>query len=296
MAIFAYARTSMDTAVRRLLGALVLALCLAAPAAHAQWQVQDTQAESTLDNIKSDTGHISTRTDDINNVLGSTEDGSGQTINKNLDSINKKFVIGSFDKNTVPGARVADPKQVLPGDSTVLDDGSHCSRVTQTQQPVCQQIVNIENAQYQYMLTMYAISKTRDDMLRQLLQERQNIASGDPNQFGKLEDNTNKLTALYNLIALDRQQMQSVNYAYEANLRYLRSQQARLADSANTGRQMGDPGMGIDIPGVGGVTLGSILGALTTGGALKVALEAQRTTPDGNMKRLSIETDNDWGW
>ncbi|WP_266157213.1 hypothetical protein [Dyella silvatica] len=287
MATPAHARAFIHTAVRRLLGAMTLAvmLSIAAPAAHAQWQVQDTDAENTLSNIKGDTGKI-------NSVLGTTQDGNG-TINTNLNNINNKLVIGAYNQNA-PGPRVADPQQALPAATTVLDDGAHCSLVATAQQANCQQIVAIENAQYQYMITMYTTSKTRDDMLRTLLTERQNIQAGDANQFGKLEDNTNKLTALYNLIALDRQQMQSVNYAYEANLRYLRSKQTQLADAAASGQSPPGSGGSINIPGVGNVNIGSVLASMTTGVILSAALQGQQSTAAPGMQKLSIESTNGW--
>jgi hypothetical protein len=137
-------------------------------------------------------------------------------------------------------------------------------------------------------------------MLRTLLTERQNIQagqSGDANQYGKLEDNTNKLTALYNLIALDRQQMQSVNYAYEANLRYLRSKQTQLADAAASGQSPpGSGGGSINIPGVGNVNLGSVLASMTTGAILYGALQAQQTTAAPGMQKLGIESTSGWSW
>jgi hypothetical protein len=277
--------------VRRLLGAMTLAVLLsvAAPAAHAQWQVQDQKGEDSLKGINDDTGKI-------NSVLGTTQDGNG-TINSNLNNINNKFVIGTTSDNQ-PGPRVKDPTQVLPDATTVLDDAAHCGLVATAQQDTCKQIVAIENSQYQYMITMYTNSKTRDDMLRTLLNERKAITSSgkpDPNQFGKLEDNTNKLTALYNLIALDHQQMLSVNYAYEANLRYLRAKQTQMANAAASGNPPpGSGGGSINIPGIGNFDINSAISAMTTGAALKLALNGLATKPDSGMpmQTLGIENTN----
>jgi len=273
--------------------AALLFIAFATPAAHAQWQVQDKDAEGTLNNIKSDTGDIKTGVDNVNKVLGTTSDANGTPINGTLNSINNKFVIGAYDSD-VPGTRTADPVQALPADSTVLDDGSHCNDVTPAQQGNCQKIVALENAQYRYMLTMYATSKARDDTLRKLLNERQQINTSDANQYGKLEDNTNKLTALYNLIAIDQQQMQSVNYAYEANLRYLRAQQTQMANAAASGKSASS-GPSISLPGLGtDINVGSVVGALTTGVALKAALNGIASTPPSGMQTLSIEKTNGW--
>ncbi|TCV97224.1 hypothetical protein EC912_101219 [Luteibacter rhizovicinus] len=290
-------RTATHTPMRRLFGAIatLLLLCAATPAAHAQWEVTDQTTHDTLGEIKSDTSHISTRTDDLNNVLGTTANGGNQTMNANLDSINKKLIIGDNYSADQPGVRMGDPTQALPTPTSTakLDDGVHCQSVAQPQQATCQKIVDIENAQYQYMLTVYATSKTRDDMLRALLKEREQINSGDPNQYGKLENNTNKLTALYNLIALDQQQMQAVNYAYEANLRYLRATQTLAANAAATGKTTSSLGS-INIPGIGGVDIGSAISGLTTGAALATALKGvQSSTPSG-MKTLGIGDSNGW--
>lgn len=230
-----------------------------APSAHAQWHVTDETTQGKIDTLQDN--------------MGKTGDGGGKTLNGNLDAINKKLVIGTY-KDSQPGKRVDDPKSALPDEGTKLNDGSACSRLPTQQQTNCTKIVEIQNAQYQYMLTMYKNTKTRDDMLRELLKERQAISSDDPNQYGKMEDNTNKLTALYNLIALDQQQMQTVNYAYEANLKFLRDQQAQLSRAANTGRSTGS---GISLPGVGDVDLSGALGGLVAGSVLKTALKNGHT-------------------
>lgn len=296
--------TRATTALRRLAGSavLLLALLAAAPAAHAQWQVNDAEANGHLSNIdtnskdtSTNTKNTATNTDNLNKVIGKSGDDYQQTtVNGRLDAINQKLYIGTYDE-AKPGARVKDPDQALPKPGgTALNDGSNCNTVAQPQQAVCKQIVAIENAQYQYMLTMYENTNTRDAMLRKLMDERKAITADDKNQFGKLEDNTNKLTALYNLIALDQQQMQTVNYAYEANIRYLRAKQTLSANAAASGKdptQGGDSG-GISIPGIGNVSIGQVIGALTTGAALKVALEGVQTDKPSGMKTLAIGDSN----
>jgi hypothetical protein len=256
--------------------------------AAAQWQVHDTEANGQLSTAN---GHLSSiesenksMHSDLNGVLGKTGDSEAQrTIDGYLNSINSTLKIGTFDPKK-PGTRVADPDQVLPDDSAEaakLDNGVRCDKVAEPQQATCKQIVAIENAQYKYMLTMYKNTATRYEVLKQLLDERNSINANDVNQFGKLEDNTNKLTALYNLLALDQQQMQTVNYAYEANLRYLRNQQALAAKSAATGEDHTSAGS-ISLPGIGSVQVGSVISGIAAGAALKEALkDAQSTAPEG---------------
>lgn len=267
----------------------------------AQWAVHDDAANSTLSQIKGDTGVLSKETPGIhsdttaiNNVLGQVgqDEGSG-TINGYLHSINERLKIGTYDPKK-PGDRVKDPQQALPQDSTVLDNGVKCDKVAEPQQATCKKIVAIENAQYQYMLTMYANTATRYKTLQDLMEERKSIDANDPNQFGKLEDNTNKLTALYNLLAIDQQQMQTANYAYEANLRYLRAQQTLAAKSAATGEDLTKGGV-ISLPGIGDVDVGAVLSGIAAGEALKVALdEVKSTTPTG-IRRLGISDGKSYG-
>jgi hypothetical protein len=255
--------------VRLMLVALAvpLALALSAPA-HAQWKVFDK---------------------DANETLGSNKNG---TISKNVYDLNNKLkVIGNESK---PGDRIADPTPALPKpdeQTATLDDGKQCETVAKEQVDTCKKIVDIENAQYKFMLSVYKTSNDRNEVLKTLLTERNGLKADD---YGKIADNTNKLTALYNLIALDRQQMESVNYAYEANLRYLRASQARAAGSAQTGTGKSDGGWGgITLPGGGEVNLGSVISGLTTGVVLKGALDAQQSSAAG-MKTLSISKDNSW--
>ncbi|HEY4293104.1 hypothetical protein, partial [Luteibacter sp.] len=138
--------------IRRLLGASVLLLALGsiAPAAHAQWAVNDATANSTLEQIQTNTNKTAEKTTDIdqqttdmNTVLGKTV-GEGLTINGNINAINEKLKIGAV-KDSQPGPRVGNPVKELPADSTVLDDGTRCKAVAQPQRPTCEQIVGLEN-------------------------------------------------------------------------------------------------------------------------------------------------------
>jgi hypothetical protein len=245
--------------------ALASAAALGAPAAHAQWKVNDT---------------------DANKVLGTAKKGS--TINSNLYDVNGKLDITKLSKdNKWVGERVKDPSSTFPkSDSTeaTLDDGSRCKSVAQDQQDTCKKIVDIENAQYKFMVSMYETSKTRDTTLRDILDERIKLGTSD---YGKLEDNTNKLTALYALIQLDRQQMESVNYAYEANLRYLRYQQTQSTTSAQKGSNKDTYGS-INIPGVGNYDVGTIIQDVIGGAVLVGALETAKSSKPDGMQTLKV--------
>jgi|GEM_PF-1674930 hypothetical protein len=282
------------------IAALLLA-CVLAPAAHAQdaWSVNDSQANDKLSDIKDNTKNTNTDTTAIKNALGDSNGGGNKTVNANLDAINKKLYIGN-DSNgqpfTRPGDRVVDPDQPLPASTSAeatLDDGSSCTQLPSAQQDNCKKIVAIQNAQYKYMLLMYETNAKRNTILKNLLDERSKIQAEDVNQYGKLEDNTNKLTALYNLIALDQQQMATVNFAYNANLAYLRTSQAQLARSANTGKPKASWTQ-ISLPGIGAVDLGSQLSALVSGVALTAALKDAHSTKPSGMQTLSIGDSNGW--
>lgn len=276
--------------------AMATLLCGAmVPSAHAQWHVTDETTHTKQDELK----------DYMSQNIGNKGDSGTTTVNGNLDSINKKFVIGTYNAKQ-PGDRVDPPKSALPADdknATGPVSDAYCSDVPEPQQANCKKIVEIENAQYQYMVTMYNNTTKRYQTLKDLLDERSNINSDDPNQFGKLQDNTNKLTALYNLLAIDQQQMQSVNYAYDANLNFLREQQAQLAKAANTGQAPkssgsgGDGGgilggLGISLPGGSDLNIGAAVTALTTGAVLKTTLEDKKSQAPQGMQHLSITN----GW
>ncbi|WP_413623775.1 hypothetical protein [Luteibacter sp. Lutesp34] len=249
--------------ITRLGTSFIVVSCLAALPARADWRVVDNTAAGKID-----------------------------TSNKKLDSLSNRFNLGAYD-NKKPGTRMENPAEVLPkaaDAAATLDDGVHCDTVAADQKETCKKIVAIENAQYKYMLTVYETSAVRDQTLRDLLSERSGLSAND---YGKLEDNTNKLTALYNLIALDRQQMEAVNYAYEANLRYLRALQAQKAESAQSGAPAGKTN-GIDLPGLGSIDVGDIIKSLTTGAVLQAALDGSQSTEPPNMQRLQIGRSDSW--
>lgn len=271
-------RTSRRPALFRLLSlaGLLLAGGLAAPAAHAQWAVHDKAVDT------------------LNGTIGDKTDGN--TVNANLNAIRKKLMIGDY-KQDRPGTRVKDPTSTMPADTTQLIPPSdqRCSALAGPQQDNCKKIVEIQNAQYQYMLTMYANSNTRNDTLKAILADRKNIKPDDDNALGKIEENTNQLTALYNLIALDQAQMQSVNYAYEANLRFLREEQARLARAANSGKTADKPSpFDFQLPGGIDIDIGKAMPTIAAGAALKIALDGAQSDKPAGIRTLAITNSDGW--
>jgi protein-arginine kinase activator protein McsA len=239
------------------LGAFALVLGLAAPLAHADWYVVDKDANSKLDELKN-------KLDDANTKLGQIQN------------------IGSYKEL---GKIVPDPDQPLVK-QTLQQDVTQCQSRPSSQQALCEEIIKTRNAQMAYMVTMFEYAKTRDQQLRDIETERQNIASTD---VGKLEDNTNKLLALNTQLAIDQQQLQSVMYAYETRLKYLRDQQTKLAEAAQTGNPP-DKTTGL----FGGLdpNVAQALTALTTGVVLKGALIAVKTPTPSDMRRLHVGDSN----
>lgn len=244
------ARTLKTISLRRLgrLGAIALALGLAAPIAHADWNVVDKDANDKLNDIKSKLG----------------------------DMYNQQR-IGGYVKL---GDIVPDPDKMVKKQDTSQGQ-EQCNSRPEKQQSVCQEIIQTQNAQISYMATMYDYAKKRDEQLRAIQDERSKIGSDD---LGKLEDNTNKLLALNTQLSIDRQQLLAAMYAFDTRLKYLQAQQTQMAQSATNGGSA-DKGNGAQL---GGVNVGDIVGAVASGVVLKGALTViKSSTPDG-MKTLGI--------
>jgi hypothetical protein len=251
----------------RLLAPIALLLCLAAQSASAQWHVVDSDANSKLGDIKTSTANTDSNTKDIANYL--------------------KITGGEFKA----GDRVEDPKQPFNTTLSLTQDDAKCQKLAPAQLTVCKELAETQNAEYMYMVVMYNNSKTRDTVLRSLLTERQGLKETD---YGKLEDNTNKLTALYTLIALDQQQLESTTKAYEARIHYLEAQQAQIAQAAMAGDKAPSSDTSGDIS-IGGVDFGSLtsIGAsLASGAALKVALDVAKSPTPSGMQTLGITSSN----
>lgn len=232
--------------------------------------------------VGTNTENTATNTKKTAKNTGDTADNTKQ-IQKDMEA---DLRLGTYSS---PGKRVKDPIQFPLAQSTTLQaDIAECKALPPEQLAGCEEIAKTEDAQSQYMKTMYENTATRDQRLRDILTERDNIDDSS-SHLGQLEDNTNKLVALYDLMSLDRQQMESTNYAYETRLRYLRANQTKLANAAATGKKPGSPS-------ILGVDLGQIATAVATGVALKTALDVvQKSKPEG-MRTLSIEKSNGYGF
>lgn len=261
-----FAFSKSRTSVRPLIITMTLLLGCFAQTVQAQWQVTDKQVTTNTGNTASNTSNTATNTDQIQKDL-------------------KEYL--TLGSNSSPGERVKNPAQYpLVQSTTLQQDLAECKTLPKEQLAGCEEIAKTEDAQSQYMKTMYENTNTRDKRLREILKERDKI-DGTSN-LGKLEDNTNKLVALYDLMTIDSQQMESVNYAYETRLRYLRANQTKLAKAAATGKKPGSTS-------IFGVDLGQIATAVTTGGALKIALDVVKKEKPEGMRTLSIGKSTGYG-
>jgi hypothetical protein len=124
--------------------------------------------------------------------------------------------------------------------STAVDLTQSCSAVAPAQYSLCVEIANTRNAYYQYMHTMYQNNQKRYQELNTLVQYR--VKKINTQDFGALQANTNEILALQNLIALDRQQMESVDRGYRMQIQALTEQMTQQAKNMTSGTGGGSSG------------------------------------------------------
>jgi len=247
----------------------VLAVALLAGFATGVSHAQDPNAVAVYDST------LKTNTNNISNQLG----GSNTSGSSNTDTVNGHLKnIDTIGINSAPASSssaVAAPQVALVDMSNL--DTSPCNSVASAQQPNCTAILQTQNSQYQYMKAMYDITSSREKDLKALVAARQALQKED---YGLLEDNTNKLIALRAQMDIDRQQMEAANNAYNLRISYLQSQQSQLAQNANTGGSSSGSSSIIT----------NTISQIVSGAILKTALSAQQT--DNGAQTLQIEGSN----
>ena len=221
---------------------LVLLSLLWVGSAQAQWKVVDDSANEHLQKIRADLGE---------------NDGN---VNRNLANLYNQQKIGSSQS---AGAIAKDPEELLDANNPSainisIDDrcpDTQAQGVPQQQHQICQEMVKTELAQYKYSLQMYQQAINRHVRLQQIEDERSHL---DPEDQGKLQDNSNKLLALISLMEIDRQQHKTYMDAYEARLHYLHAARDLLTRKVMDGN-------------------GSVWSGVVGGVALKTALDAVKT-------------------
>lgn len=266
---------------RRALLTLGIAAVLTTGAASADWKVYDQRVDEVLKDIR-------------DNYIGK----KGGTVTDNLDEMNDRLAIKGDDVST--GEDSADDKKLVvpkeaddklsetdPGKPTAaakvgIDQrcpggsgggiggavggaiGAATGQSIPAQQTiVCKDTYNTEIAMYRFSLEMYALAKTRNTKLHAIIDERNAL---DENDFGKMEENSNKLLALQTQMDNDRDRYQTYMQAYSARLTHLQKSSDLLSKQAIGGAEGGGGGIGSVIPGA--------LGA----GALAIALRTAAKT------------------
>ncbi len=256
------------------LSLVLLASLFAIGSVHAQDAVAVTDT-----NPNDNTGQTQTNTSNIAKQIGGSTSSSASSGSSNPDTLNGHLknidTIGTSNAPASSSSAVAAP-QVALADMSNLDT-SPCNSVASAQQPNCTAILQTQNSQYQYMKAMYDITSSREKDLKALVAARQALQKED---YGQLEDNTNKLIALRAQMDIDRQQMESANNAYNLRISYLQSQQSQLAQNTNTGGSSSGSSSIIT----------NTISQIVSGAILKTALSVQQT--DNGAQTLKIEGTN----
>jgi hypothetical protein len=185
----------------------------------AQWKVVDDAGNKHLQNIRDDLGE------------------RNGNVNKNLVNLYNQQKLGTAKS---AGAIAKDPEELLDANSpsTVnigIDDRcpeTPTAGIAQQQHQICQEMVKTELAQYKYSLQMYQQAKDRHSRFQEIENDRSHL---NPEDQGKLQDNSNKLLALISLMEIDRQQHRTYMDAYAARLHYMHTTQDLLTRWALAG-------------------------------------------------------------
>lgn len=189
-----------------------------------------------------------------------------EKVNTKLGDIYSSHQIGSHKDS---GEMVEDPElKIEKGTITLTSGTERCKSANQEQKTTCEDIAKTENSQYLYMVKMFEITTKRKEKLEEIENERSGL-SGEKD-FGKLQNNTNKLLALNARMSLDRAQMESAMHAYETRLRYLRQFQSQQTKDRLTGNKTGDGGSPFG-------DIGSIGSTLVAGAVMKTTLEGLKS-------------------
>lgn len=256
-------RTRLRHRLRVPMGLLVVLLSALSMYAYAEWAVSD---KTTQDRIN-----------DANKILGDKRNG---TVTRSLQYL-REVDKGDFSKTASGQKRYDDPslkwekKDYDKPSSVKVEVDQRCVRaevpampkINGVQEPqlpkgksnlfdasyeLCKEIVETEKAQFKYNLMMSELAGKRYERYWAIADERNKLKENDA---GKLQSNTNKMTALLTLIGIDAAQQKSYNDVYNARITYLKASRDALAM-----RVMSGGGGTADKPSAGG-TAGGPTGA-----------------------------------
>lgn len=258
--------------------AVGLAGLLVAGAASADWFVKDREAIEILEKIRDYIGKDPT------------------TVNKNLENLNNRLAIkgdefkagdGSADNPTLVEPKESDDKlptdKAKPTAATGVDMAKRCSSGTSAtgiqaeQNKVCQEMYKTEIAKYRFSLEMYDLAKKRNEKLQAIVAERNALNEKD---FGKMEENTNKLVAMTAQMDNDRDRYTAYMNAYDARMVHLQKSSDLLSKQAINGGGGSGGGLPDMLPGLAGA------GALAI--ALRTAAETEERECTKRMQQAGV--------
>ena len=244
------------------MGLLVVLLSALSMYAYAEWAVSD---KTTQDRIN-----------DANKILGDKRNG---TVTRSLQYL-REVDKGDFSKTDSGQNKYDDPslkwekKDYDKPSSVKVEVDQRCVRgqvpempkIAGVQSPdlprgqsdlfdasyeLCKEIVETEKAQFKYNLMMSELAGKRYERYWAIANERNKLKENDA---GKLQSNTNKMTALLTLIGIDAAQQKSYNDVYSARITYLKASRDALAMRVMSGGNNGksDRSSPIDVAGSAG--------------------------------------------
>jgi hypothetical protein len=240
----------MDTRKLRRRGLLALGVMavLVAGAASADWHVYDERVEEVLidirDNyIQKDGGSVTTHLKNVNDRLSIKGD---------------DFKAGGDDDSKPVEPKKEEDRLTDKEKPTAATDVAEINRcpapkgggtgIPQQQNVVCKEVYKTEIARYRFSLEMYDLAEKRNKKLQEIIAERNALNEKD---FGKMEENTNKLVALQAQMDNDRDRYNSYMQAYQARMEHLVKTKELLAEQAMNGNGKSNPMGGL----VGGAVL-----------------------------------------
>jgi hypothetical protein len=256
--------------------ALGIVSLLITGAASADWRVRDQTLISLMEQIRDD-------------YIGNTDG----TVTHHLNDINDRLVIGG-DDFTAGGDRddqAFEPQQEddkLPADkarptaAADVDLSKRCpasglaslTGVAKEQNTVCVEMYRTEIAKYRFSLEMYELAQTRNQKLQEIIEERNALTEED---FGKMEENTNKLVALTAQMDNDRDRYSAYMNAYDARTAHLQKASDVLGRAAISGGPVTPESIGA-----------SLIGAGVLAVALRTAAETEERDCTARMRNAGI--------
>ena len=100
------------------------------------------------------------------------------------------------------------------------------------QHKICEEMYKTEIAKYRFSLEMYELAEKRNKKLQEIIKERNDL---NEKEFGKMEENTNKLVALTAQMDNDRDRYAAYINAYDARMLHLQKSSDLLAQKALNG-------------------------------------------------------------